>query len=88
MTAAIGMTPPPRPLPMTRMSGTAPDCSQANIVPVRPRQLGISSKTSNVPFRSQLCRTRCQKYGGGASTVVQRMGSATTAATSPCTSST
>ena len=40
MMAASGMTPPPRPLPITRMSGATPNCSHTNIEPVRPRQLG------------------------------------------------
>src|ERR1700733_2027439 len=47
--AASGMIPPPRPLPMTRMSGVAPNCSQAYRAPVRARQLGISSKINKAP---------------------------------------
>ena len=36
-------------------------------MPVRPRQLGISSKISRAPWREQEARTCGQKVGGGAS---------------------
>ena len=41
-------------------SGTTPNCSVANIVPVRPKPLITSSMTSNTPCVSQISRTRCQ----------------------------
>ena len=66
------------------MSGTAPSCSDENRRPVRPNPVGISSKTSSVPVSSQLRRTACQKPGAAISGTA-RIGSAITAATSPCT---
>ncbi len=41
------------------MSGVTPACSQANIVPVRPKPVKISSKISNAPQRSAIPRRRC-----------------------------
>lgn len=84
----LGTMPPPRPLPRATMSGTQSNASWTKKVLQRPSAEGISSKISSAPWRSQLARTFAQKPGGGGSTVVQRTGSAWTAATSPCTSST
>ena len=47
------------------MSGATPSCWQANMVPVLPSPLGISSKISSVPCRSQAARTRAQNPAGG-----------------------
>ena len=45
------------------MSGTTPACSQANIVPVRPKPVKISSKISKAPQRSATARRRCKRRG-------------------------
>ena len=62
-------------------------CWQANMAPVRPSPVGISSNTSSVPCRSQAARTRAQKPAG-AMYGTARIGSATSAAMSPSRSST
>ena len=64
------------------MSGTTPSCSQANIVPVLPSPVGISSKIKSAPNSSHACRTHRQKPGGGTYGTA-RTGSPITAATSP-----
>ena len=69
------------------MSGATPSCWQANIRPVLPRPVGISSNTSSVPWRSQAARTRAQKPAG-ATCGTARIGSATRQATSPSRSRT
>ena len=45
--AASGSVPPVSAFPTVMMSGTTPACSQANIVPVRPKPVKISSKISS-----------------------------------------
>ena len=85
--AAIGNTPPPSPLPSTSMSGTQSKCSQANIGPVRPRQSGSRRKSAARRAGRSGANAR-PVIRGRDSNVVQRIGSAMTAATSPCTSST
>ncbi len=64
MIAPIGM-PEPRPLAVSRMSGSTPSCSQAHIFPVRPTPHWTSSATSRMPCRSQSSRrSRSQPAGG------------------------
>ena len=46
--AARVMVPPVIALPTQRMSGATPACSAANIRPVRPKPVAISSKMSRV----------------------------------------
>ena len=41
--------PPPMPLPIVMMSGFRPNCSEAHIVPVRPKPARISSAISSAP---------------------------------------
>ncbi len=53
------------PLATSRMSGTTPVCSAANILPVRPMPLCTSSNTSRMPCRSHSARSRARKPSGG-----------------------
>ena len=50
--AASGIVPPVNAFDRQIMSGTTPACSHANIVPVRPNPVKISSKISSKPCRS------------------------------------
>ncbi len=45
------------PLASVMKSGVTPSCSQANIVPVRPKPVATSSQISRTPWRSQSSRT-------------------------------
>ncbi len=53
------------PLASSRMSGTTPECSAANILPVRPMPVCTSSNTSMMPCASQSARSRGRKSAGG-----------------------
>ena len=53
------------PFATSRMSGTTPVCSAANIFPVRPIPDWTSSKTSRMPWRSQIARSPGRKSAGG-----------------------
>ena len=65
-----------------------PECSTANIFPVRPIPVWISSTMSRMPCRSATSRSRRRKSGGGTTKPPSpRIGSTTIAATrSACTS--
>ncbi len=63
--AESGITPPPRALPRQRMSGTTPQWSTPNILPVRPSPVWTSSAIRSVPYSSQALRIRGQKSSGG-----------------------
>ena len=56
VTAEIGI-PPPRPLAEVMRSGTSPSCSQAKIVPVRPKPVWISSAMRTILFAVQNSRS-------------------------------
>ena len=53
------------PLATSRMSGTTPVCSAANIFPVRPIPVCTSSNTSRMPCWSQSARRPGRKPAGG-----------------------
>ena len=65
MKAESGMTPPPIALPRHMMSGTTPQWSTPNSLPVRPSPVWTSSAMSRVPYSSQALRIRGQKSSGG-----------------------
>jgi hypothetical protein len=58
--AATGMTPPPMALPMAIKSGTTPDHSEANHLPLRPMPLCTSSKMRHAPNSSHSARAACR----------------------------
>ena len=64
ITAPIGR-PEPSPLAEVRMSGATPQCSQANILPVRPMPDCTSSKISRMPCSSHSARRPARKPSGG-----------------------
>ena len=53
--------PPARGFASVRMSGTTPECWNANIFPVRPRPHWISSKTSSAPRSRQIASQALQE---------------------------
>ena len=53
------------PLARQTMSPATPQCSEANILPVRPMPLWTSSKTSRTPCSSQSRRRPGRNSGGG-----------------------
>ena len=55
--AAIGYTPPDKPLPVTRMSGSTPCLVMPHSSPVRIRPVCTSSAMYNAPYRSQSALT-------------------------------
>jgi len=57
--------PPPMPLPIVMMSGSTPECSLANIVPVRPKPVMISSTMSSAPTSCAISLTPRRNSGGG-----------------------
>ena len=59
ITPLIGK-PPPNPFPTVRMSGRTPSCSIANILPVRPNPVIISSQISRAPSSSASSRNSCK----------------------------
>ena len=59
-TAAIGCPPPANPLPNSRMSGSSPNRSAANIVPHRPMHVWTSSRISFQPQRWHMSVSRSQ----------------------------
>ena len=61
--AASGSVPPVSAFDSVTMSGTTPALSQANIVPVRPKPVKISSKISSRPKRSASARSRRSTSG-------------------------
>ena len=62
-TAARLTYPPVSALPTHITSGTTPACSAANIVPVRPKPVAISSRTSSTPCSSQSVRSTRRQAG-------------------------
>ena len=64
--AESGAYPPLKPLAASRMSGVTPNVSAANIRPVRPMPVMISSKIKRILLRSQISR-RMGKYSSGGS---------------------
>ena len=62
--ADSAMVPPVSALDRVTMSGTIPAASQANIVPVRPNPVKISSRISSSPCRSASRRSRRSTSGG------------------------
>ena len=63
MVAASGSVPPVSAFDSVMMSGTTPAASQANIVPVRPKPVKISSKISSNSYLSASARRRCSTAG-------------------------
>ena len=61
--AAKLMCPPVSALPRQRMSGATAACSQANIRPLRPKPVAISSKISSTSKRSHNARA-WRRYSG------------------------
>ncbi|CPL00054.1 adenosylmethionine-8-amino-7-oxononanoate aminotransferase [Bordetella pertussis] len=61
--AASGSVPPVSALDRVTMSGRTPACSKANIVPVRPKPVKISSKINRMPYRSASSRNRASTCG-------------------------
>jgi hypothetical protein len=62
--AESAMVPPVSALESVTISGTMPTASQANIVPVRPKPVKISSRISGRPCRSASARRRASTSGG------------------------
>ena len=61
--AASAMVPPVSALDRHTMSGTTPACSQANIVPVRPKPVNTSSAISGSPWRRAASAIRASVAG-------------------------
>ena len=49
---------------MVIRSGSTPECSMANILPVRAKPVWISSMISRMPLSSQILRRACRNSGG------------------------
>ena len=70
------------PLATVMTSGTTPQCSTANILPVRPKPHITSSSTSRTPYLSQISRSIGQYSSPGTTAPCgTETGSAITAAT-------
>ena len=83
-TTADRASPPPMPLPTVIRSGTTPQCSAAQVRPVRPNPHWTSSKMRTAPWRSHSSRSPARKPSGGMTTPpLPWTGSTTTAATGP-----
>ena len=63
VTAESG-TPPATLLAMVMRSGSTPECSMANMRPVRPKPDWISSAISTMPWLSHTLRSRRSSSGG------------------------
>jgi hypothetical protein len=69
-------------LALVTMSGTTPECSMAQRVPVRPMPAWISSAMRTMPWSSQSWRSFCRNgAGAGRKPPSPNTGSMTTAAT-------
>ena len=56
-TALSGKAPPFKPFDTVIMSGTTPQCSIPNHLPVRPKPVITSSAISRIPYLSQISRS-------------------------------